>query len=96
VNRLIYSEASRFPELGAAAAERTQLGIQQIAEFVRLCASTDGVPCADPEGVAEAFILMIRGWYMDVTLNNRKVSVAKRRQWVARAVHILLSARADW
>jgi TetR/AcrR family transcriptional repressor of mexJK operon len=96
VNRLIYSEANRFPELGAAAAERTQLGIQQIAGFIRTCAATDGVPCRDPEGVAEAFILMIRGWYMDVTLNNRKVSVAKRQQWVARAVHILLSARADW
>jgi TetR/AcrR family transcriptional repressor of mexJK operon len=96
VNRLIYSESGRFPELGAAATERTELGIEQIAEFIRQRAATDRVRCGDPRGVAEAFILMIRGWYVDVTLTNRKVSVAKRQQFVDRAVHTLLSARADW
>jgi AcrR family transcriptional regulator len=34
INRLIYSESHRFPELGAAAAERSQLGIQEIADFI--------------------------------------------------------------
>lgn len=96
VNRLIYSEAHRFPELGAAAAERSAVGVAQIADFIRDCAVKDAVACRDPEGVAEAFILMLRGWYVNVMLTNRDVSEATRDLWVDRAVHTLLSARAEW
>jgi AcrR family transcriptional regulator len=96
VNRLIFSESNRFPELGAAAAERTELGINRISAFICECALADGIPCKDPEGVAEAFILMIRGWYVSVMLTNRKVPAAHREQWIERAVHTLLSARSDW
>ncbi len=96
VNRLIYSESYRFPELGAAAAERTALGIKRIAGFIRACATADGLPCKDPTGVAEAFILMIRGWYVNVILTNGTVSTAQRERWVKRAVHTLVSAREDW
>jgi AcrR family transcriptional regulator len=96
VNRLILSEAYRFPELGLAAAERTAMGIRRIAEFIRECAAADGLPCRDPEGVAEAFILMIRGWYVNVLQTNTTASSAERQRWVDRAVHALLSARQDW
>jgi TetR/AcrR family transcriptional repressor of mexJK operon len=96
VNRLIYSESHRFPELGAAAAEKTALGIKRISGFIQDCSSADGIPCKDPEGVAEAFILMLRGWYVDVILINREVSAQQRKLWVERAVHALLSARSDW
>jgi len=96
VNRLIYSESHRFPELGAAAAEKTELGIKRISGFILDCARADGVPCKDPEGVAEAFILMLRGWYVDVILINREVSAQQRSRWVERAVHTLLAARSDW
>lgn len=96
VNRLVFSESSRFPELGLAAAERNALGTERIARFVRECAVSDGVPCRDPEGVAEAFIHMMRGWYVNIMLTNRKMPAAQRQRWVERAVHTLLSARADW
>jgi TetR/AcrR family transcriptional repressor of mexJK operon len=96
VNRLIYSESSRFPELGAAAAERSRMGIVQISDFIQLCAAADGVACRDPDGVAEAFIFMLRGWYVDVMLANRAVPATARRAWAERTVHVLLSARADW
>ena len=96
VNRLIHSESHRFPELAAAAAERNALGIQRIASFIRACARADGVACADPEGVAELFIAMIRGWYTNVMLANSKVSAARRRHWVERAVSTLLASRRDW
>lgn len=96
VNRLMYSESARFPELGAAAGERTDLGIKRIAEFVQHCASSDGIPCKNPKAVAEVFILMVRGWYVNVMLTNRKVTPAQRRAWVERAVHALVSARSDW
>jgi TetR/AcrR family transcriptional repressor of mexJK operon len=96
VNRLMYSESARFPELGAAAGERTDLGIKRIAEFVKRCATSDGIRCEDPTAVAEVFILMVRGWYVNVMLTNRKVTPAHRRAWVERAVHALVSARPDW
>lgn len=96
VNRLIYSESGRFPELGRAAAERSQLGIDEVAAFVRTCADADGVPCRDPRAVAEAFIFMLRGWYVDVLLTNRPISVRQREAWVETAVHTLIAGRADW
>lgn len=96
VNRLIYSESQRFPELGVAAAERTELGITQIADFIDNCADRDGVPVRNTRGVAEAFIFMLRGWYVNVLLTNKPVSAAHREAWVERAVHALVSSRADW
>lgn len=96
VNRLIYSESHRFSELGAAAAERTELGIKRISGFIRECAAADKMSCKDPEGVAEAFILMIRGWYVNVMLTNRDVSAKQREAWVNRAVHTLISGRKEW
>lgn len=96
VNRLISSESQRFPELAASAAERAKLGVKRISGFIQMCARADGIPCQDPDSVAEAFIFMLRGWHMNAMLTNRKVPASKREQWVSRAVHTLLSARADW
>jgi AcrR family transcriptional regulator len=95
VNRLIFSESHRFPELGAAAAERTELGMKQISAFIRECASHGGISYKDPDALAEAFILMMRGWFVHVMLTNRAVPAAQRERWVDRAVQTLLSARAD-
>ena len=96
VNRLIASESHRFPELAAATAERAELGINRISSFIDDCARADGIACKDAAAVAETFICMLRGWHMSVMLANRKVSAAQRQRWVERAVHTLLSARADW
>ncbi len=96
VNRLVYSESHRFPELGAAAAERTALGIQRISRFIDDCAIADGISCQDPGTAAEVFILAIRGWYINVMLTNQKVTPALREDWVSRAVHVLLSDRQSW
>ena len=96
VNHLIYSEIHRFPELGLAAAERTEIGIKRIADFIRACAVAEKIPCRDPESVAEVFIHMIRGWYINVMLSRRNVSDTQRKQWVERAVRTLLASREDW
>ncbi len=96
VNRLIYSESHRFPELGIAAAKRTRVGVKRIAQFIADCARADGVACRDPEAPAEAYILMLRGWYVDVMLTNQRVPRAEREQWVERTVHALVTAREDW
>lgn len=96
VNQLIQSEARRFPELGEAAAERMRSGVRHVAIFVERCAERDRVPCRDPQGVAEVFIAMLRGWYDGVMLAGRPISAAMRETWVERAVHVLVSARHDW
>lgn len=96
INRLIYSESHRFPELGAAAAERSQIGVKQVSNFIRNCAAAERAHCKDPDGVAEAFILMLRGWYINMMLNNQKVTTAQRKQWVDRAVHTLMSDWRKW
>jgi TetR/AcrR family transcriptional repressor of mexJK operon len=96
VNRLIYSESQRFPELGKAAIERTQTGIRQIAEFIAQAAERDGIPVRDPEGVASAFIFMLRGWYVSLMPTGEPVSTAMREAWVESAVHALISGRDEW
>ena len=96
VNRLIYSECGRFPELGLAAVERTRRGIDDVSIFIQTCADADGLACRDPQAVAEAFIFMLRGWYVDVLLTNRQVSTRERQRWVANAVRVLLAGRAEW
>ncbi|MEE2732056.1 MAG: TetR/AcrR family transcriptional regulator [Pseudomonadota bacterium] len=96
VNQLIYSEIHRFPELGKAASERTEIGIRRIAEFIEQCAHADNLPCKDASAVAEVFIHMIRGWYINAMLSKRDVAEKERLAWVEKAVRTLVSARSDW
>lgn len=96
VNRLIYSESHRFPEIGAAAAERTALGIKRIAEFVKECAKAEGFTCKDPKAVAEVFIFSLRGWFVDVMITNQEITAAQSKRWADRVVHVLLSDRSAW
>lgn len=96
INRLIYSESQRFPEVGAAASENTGKGIQRIADFIQERAKLDGIPCNDAEIIAEIFIYMIRGWYVSHMLNNHAVSAVTRGKWVKRAVRSLIASRHEW
>lgn len=96
VNRLVFAESHRFPELGVAAAERTQLGILQIADFIRRCAEADGKTCTDPKAPAEAFVLMLRGYYTNVMLSNRPEAPSVRTQWLKRTIHALISSHLEW
>ena len=96
LNKLINSEAARFPELGAAAAERTRLGIARIADFIERCAQAEGYRCRNADLVAQAFIMMLRGWYMNILLTNETITTAKRKKWVEGVVHILLADKKNW
>lgn len=96
INRLIYSVSGQFPEIDHAAMESTKLGIAQVAEFIRQCADADGVPCRDPRVPAEAFTLLLRGWYGCVMLSNRTVAVTERESWVESMVGCLIGGRAAW
>jgi AcrR family transcriptional regulator len=96
VNRLIYSEAGRFPELGQAATARMQVGVGQVADHIREFAARDGVACRDPEGAAEVLIMMLKGWYGDVMLTGREVTGPEIRDLVDRILHLFLAGRASW
>jgi TetR/AcrR family transcriptional repressor of mexJK operon len=96
INRLIYSESHRFPELGFAAAARGEVGIRQITGFIAECAVRDGIACRDPSGIAAAFIFMLRGWYVNVMLTNEPVSKAAMKRFADQSVHALISSRGEW
>lgn len=96
VNRLMYSEAHRFPELGAAATHRNRSGIQRVARFIRQCADADGIPCQNPEAVAEMFLASLRGWYVTALQSNRRVTARQREAWAAQTVRMLLASRSIW
>lgn len=96
LNRLIYSEAGRFPELAAAAAARLQTGVMQVAGRIRDFAERDGIPCRDPEGVAGIFLIALKGWYGDVMLTNRDVSGPEIRDVVDTVLRIFMGGRESW
>lgn len=96
INRLMYSESYRFPELRETTANRTAKGIRRIAEFIQQSCEAEGFTCSDPRSVAEIFILTIRGWYFDLMLTGEMVTTKQREAWVERLVDVLLSAKEDW
>lgn len=96
VERLLATEAARFPELGKAAVERSIVGVRQVAEFIRICTSNDALPCRDPEGVARQFIGALSGWQGMQSLACTTATKAMRESYAARLVELLMAARAAW
>lgn len=96
VNRLIYSESGRFPELGEAASARMQVGVQQVAAHIREAAARDAIACRDPEAAAEVYIMTLKGWYGDVMLTNREVSGPEIDAAVAKILRVFLAGRPHW
>ena len=96
LNQLIISESYRFPELGVATTEKTAMGIRRITDFIRETQAREGRRCRKPGAVAEAFIFMIRGWYLHVLLNNQEIALTDMEQWVDRSVDALLLSHREW
>lgn len=96
LNRLIYSEAGRFPELGDAAWARRQVGVRQVAEHIREYAIQDGVPCRNPEAAAELFIDILSGRYGGMMLRSQRVSGAEIRAWTGEMLAVFLASRPNW
>lgn len=95
INKLMYAESYRFPELGEASAERSNLGIARITDFIKKSASK-ARPFKNPEAVAEAFIFMIRGWYIHQLLTNKPISDTEREEWVEQAINTLITSQDNW
>jgi TetR/AcrR family transcriptional repressor of mexJK operon len=96
INRLIFSEATRFPELGEAASRRTWVGVHQVAALIEEYSIEDGIPCSDPVGAAEVYVMMHKGWYYNRTLTNRPVSNAEMTAAIEKILKHFLAGRSSW
>lgn len=96
LNRLIYSEAGRFPELGEAAWARTREGVRQVADILREHAARDAVPCHAPEVAAEMFTTALRGAYGDLMQGAEVPGAEGIRSWAREMVRTFLAGRAGW
>lgn len=96
LNRLIYSEAGRFPELGEAAWMRSHVGVQQVADWIREYAAKEDEPCRDPEAAARVFTTLLRGFYGDVMLKGRIAAVAEIKAWTQDMLKVFLAGRSHW
>jgi len=96
INRLIFSEATRFPELGEAASRRASVGVRQVAALIEEYSAKDGIPCSDPAGAAEIYVMMHKGWYYGRMLTNRRVTNAEMRAVIQKMLKHFLAARSSW
>lgn len=96
LNRLLYSESGRFPELAEIADARLRMGIDYIADHIRRFAEPEGAPCRDPQAAAEFFLMTLNGWCIAVIVGDRKVSPAARRAWLQNMVRIFIASRSSW
>jgi TetR/AcrR family transcriptional regulator, mexJK operon transcriptional repressor len=96
LNRLIYSEAERFPELGDAAFARGEVGLQQVTRYIQEYAELEAIPCRHPEAAAESFLTLLRGWYAQMMLRSRPVKPAEIKAYVQRMLKWFMETRACW
>jgi TetR/AcrR family transcriptional regulator, mexJK operon transcriptional repressor len=96
INRLIFSEATRFPELGEAASRRAWVGVRQVASLIEEYSIKDGIPCSDPAGAAEVYIMMHKGWYYSRMLTDRPVSNAEMTEAIEKILKHFLAGRSSW
>jgi TetR/AcrR family transcriptional repressor of mexJK operon len=96
INRLIFSEATRFPELGEAASRRAWVGVHQVAALIEEYALKDGIPCRDPVAAAEIYLMMHKGWYYSRMLTDRPVSNAEMIAAIEKILKHFLAGRSSW
>jgi TetR/AcrR family transcriptional repressor of mexJK operon len=96
LNRLIYSEAERFPELGDAAFARGEVGLQQVTRYIQEYAEIEAIPCLHPERAAESFLTLTRGWYAQMMLRSRPVKSSEIKAYVQRLLKWFMATRSTW
>lgn len=96
LNRLVYSEAERFPELGDAAFSRGEVGVRQVSGYIQEYAAIEGVPCRHPRLAADMYLSTIRGWYAQMMLRSRPVKSAEIKTYVQRMLKWFMATRPTW
>lgn len=96
LNRLIFSEAERFPELAEAALERGNIGVHQVAAYIREYAQIEGIPCRHPEAAADWFLKLTKGWYSELMLRSTQVTATEVRTFVQQLLRFFMVGRSSW
>jgi AcrR family transcriptional regulator len=94
--RLAYSEGAHFPELTEMISERVDVGVQTVSRFIRECAERDGTSLQDPDRIATAYVMGLRGFYTAAVLRGRDPTEAQITTFVDDLVGFLIAARASW
>jgi AcrR family transcriptional regulator len=96
LNRLIYSEAPRFPELADAAIARGEVGLRQVTRFIREYADAERIPCRRPQDAADIYLKLTRGWYSQMMLSGRPVTSTQIKAFVRHMVKWFMATRSAW
>lgn len=95
-DRFIISEGARFPKLIRDSVGWRHEVIAMMAEYIKFCASRDGITCRDPESVARVYLMALRGFIAEANSSGRSVSAKERREVASQTVRLLMMDRADW
>lgn len=94
--RLAYGEGLRFPELTEVIAAQVDVGIQTVRDFIVDCAEADGVTLLDPDRVATAYVMALRGFYAATLVGSRHLTEAQINAYVDDLVGLMLASKASW
>jgi AcrR family transcriptional regulator len=96
INRLLYSESGRFPELAEIAQARIRRGRDYLVDQIRTFAIREAVPCRDPEAAADLFLMSMIGRSSVAILGGGEFAAADRLAWLNNTLRIFLSSRSAW
>jgi TetR/AcrR family transcriptional repressor of mexJK operon len=96
INRLVFGESQRFPELGDAMAAAVNLGVETMIDIIEEFGRRDGVPCKDSRLVAEVFQAIMGGWTTHLIMTNEVLTAEARTAWINNTVRIFIASRAAW
>lgn len=88
--RLIFAEGPSFPEMTDPVAERVQVAIGHVAQFLNSCIRRDGIVVAEPHALATTYMMALRGYYTAALLAARQPPVEERYAFVRQLVGTLL------
>ncbi len=96
LNRLMYSEAERFPELADAAFARGEIGRRQVTRYIKEYAAIEAVACRRPQLAADVFLGLTRGWYAQMMLRTRPITSAEIKTYVQLMLKWFMATRSTW
>jgi AcrR family transcriptional regulator len=96
LNRLIFSEAPRFPELADAAFARAHMGLDQVTRHISEYALIEGIPCRHPQIAADMFLKLTKGWYWEMMLRSHPVTSAQIKTFVTTMLNWFMATRSTW
>ncbi len=88
--RLVFAEGPSFPEMTEVVAERVQVAIGHVVQFLHTCMQRDGIIVADPLALATSYMMAIRGYYTAALLAARQPPVEERHAFIQQLVGSLL------